>query len=218
MIQADYYLRSGDCRRAMVIGAETLSRVSDPHDRDSMIYADGAGAMMLEAHATASGRRHSLPRGPVRHPGASLGTAVDGAILQSPARETIACTSRWRARKLYEYALNTVPLASCESLEKAGLTLGDVGQGADPPGQREDGRGDPEAALQAVRQPGAFPRDIMPMTMSWLGNSSVATVPTLLDLLTKGQLEGHALNSGDRRRVASVGAGMNINSVIYKIV
>ena len=35
-------------RRVMVIGAETLSRVIDPHDRDSMIYADGAGATILE--------------------------------------------------------------------------------------------------------------------------------------------------------------------------
>ena len=49
MIQADYYIKSGDARKALVIGAETLSRVSDPHDRDSMIYADGAGAAILEA-------------------------------------------------------------------------------------------------------------------------------------------------------------------------
>jgi len=49
VIQADYFLRSGDAHRALVVGAETLSRVSDPHDRDSMIYADGAGAAVLEA-------------------------------------------------------------------------------------------------------------------------------------------------------------------------
>ena len=44
VIQADYFLRSSDAARALIVGAETLSRVSDPHDRDSMIYADGAGA------------------------------------------------------------------------------------------------------------------------------------------------------------------------------
>ena len=53
VIQADYFLRSGDAKRALVIGAETLSRMSDPSDRDSMIYADGAGAVVLEARPSA---------------------------------------------------------------------------------------------------------------------------------------------------------------------
>jgi len=57
----------------------------------------------------------------------------------------------------------------------------------------------------------------MPMTISWLGNSSVATVPTLLDLLTRNKLNGHTVNSSDNIILASVGAGMNINSVIYKM-
>jgi 3-oxoacyl-[acyl-carrier-protein] synthase-3 len=43
VIFADAMIRAGDVKRAMIIGAETLSRVSDPHDRDSLIYADGAG-------------------------------------------------------------------------------------------------------------------------------------------------------------------------------
>ena len=49
VIWADSMIRAGDIRRAMVIGADTLSRISDPHDRDSLIYADGAGATILEA-------------------------------------------------------------------------------------------------------------------------------------------------------------------------
>ncbi len=36
-IQADYLIKSGDARKVLVIGAEILSRVSDPHDRDSML-------------------------------------------------------------------------------------------------------------------------------------------------------------------------------------
>ena len=59
--------------------------------------------------------------------------------------------------------------------------------------------------------------DVMPMTISWLGNSSVATVPTLLDLVNKGEFLPHELNSGDIIVLASVGAGMNINSIVYKI-
>ncbi len=61
-----------------------------------------------------------------------------------------------------------------------------------------------------------IPADIMPMTISWLGNSSVATIPTLLDLLRKGKLEGHQSTSGAVHVMASVGAGMNINSLVYR--
>jgi 3-oxoacyl-[acyl-carrier-protein] synthase-3 len=61
-----------------------------------------------------------------------------------------------------------------------------------------------------------IPKGIMPMTVSWLGNSSVATVPTLLDLILKGRLEDQALASGHHVVFASVGAGMNINAVVYR--
>jgi len=57
----------------------------------------------------------------------------------------------------------------------------------------------------------------MPMTISWLGNSSVATLPTLYDLLIKGELKGHELRKGDNIIFASVGAGMNINSAVYRM-
>jgi 3-oxoacyl-[acyl-carrier-protein] synthase-3 len=56
----------------------------------------------------------------------------------------------------------------------------------------------------------------MPMTINKLGNSSVATVPTLYDLILKGQLEGHSIIKGDIIMFASVGAGMNINAIVYK--
>jgi 3-oxoacyl-[acyl-carrier-protein] synthase-3 len=61
----------------------------------------------------------------------------------------------------------------------------------------------------------AIPKDVIPMTIGFLGNSSVATVPTLLDLLLKGKLEGHKINAGEKIVIASVGAGMNINAVVY---
>ncbi len=51
------------------------------------------------------------------------------------------------------------------------------------------------------------------MTISWLGNSSVATVPTLLDLIVKGEMPEHSIGSGDVILFASVGAGMHINAV-----
>jgi 3-oxoacyl-[acyl-carrier-protein] synthase-3 len=54
------------------------------------------------------------------------------------------------------------------------------------------------------------------MSIQWLGNSSVATIPTLYDLVLNNQLETHHLSPGDAILFASVGAGMNINAVCYR--
>ena len=63
----------------------------------------------------------------------------------------------------------------------------------------------------------ALPEYIMPMSIHKLGNSSVATVPTLYDLLIKGKIENQQLNKGDVIIFASVGAGMNINAFVYEM-
>ncbi len=61
-----------------------------------------------------------------------------------------------------------------------------------------------------------IPEGIMPMTIEKLGNSSTATVPTLLDMVVKGRIEGQEINPGDYIILCSVGSGMNINSIVYK--
>jgi 3-oxoacyl-[acyl-carrier-protein] synthase III len=55
------------------------------------------------------------------------------------------------------------------------------------------------------------------MTISKLGNNSVATLPILYNLVMKGKMENHQINAGDHIVFASVGAGMNVNAVIYKM-
>ena len=60
------------------------------------------------------------------------------------------------------------------------------------------------------------PKDIMPMSIHELGNSSVATVPTLFDLLIRGEIENQSIQKGDILIFASVGAGMNINAFVYR--
>ena len=61
------------------------------------------------------------------------------------------------------------------------------------------------------------PGDIMPMSIHKLGNSSVATVPTLFDSVRRGLFNEHKLVKGDLVLFASVGAGMNINAFAYRI-
>jgi len=55
------------------------------------------------------------------------------------------------------------------------------------------------------------------MNIGAYGNSSVATVPTLFDLVRKKNYEGHQVAQGDIVLFASVGAGMNINAIVYQI-
>jgi 3-oxoacyl-[acyl-carrier-protein] synthase-3 len=213
VIQANYYLKSGDCQRVMVIGAETLSRISDPHDRDSMIYADGAGAAVLEAVAS------DTPVGVLSH--AARSDTIEHAYMLwmgkscDPQHHGDELYLKMDGHKLYEYALKTVPLVAKESIEKSGLGINDIKKVLiHQANEKMD-----EAILKRLFKisGGAYKPEVMPMTISWLGNSSVATVPTLLDLLLKGKLEDHALASGDNIVLTSVGAGMNINAVTYRL-
>jgi 3-oxoacyl-[acyl-carrier-protein] synthase-3 len=61
-----------------------------------------------------------------------------------------------------------------------------------------------------------MPENVMPMSIQKLGNSSVATVPTVFDLVRQGKIENQELNKGDIVIFASVGAGMNINAMVYR--
>jgi 3-oxoacyl-[acyl-carrier-protein] synthase-3 len=213
LIQAHYFLQSGDAKRALVIGAETLSRVYDPFDRDSMIYADGAGAVVLEA------REHAEPVGILAHATRSDAREHAGLLCMdrsfNPDSEAGQIFIRMKGRKLYEYAVATVPGLVRLSLEKAGLSLEQVDKVFI---HQANGKMDAAILKRLFRLYGISetPAGIMPMTISWLGNSSVATVPTLLDLVVKGKLEGQALASGNHVVFASVGAGMNINAVVYR--
>ncbi len=217
MIQADYYIRSGDAKKVMVIGAETLSRVSDPHDRDSMIYADGAAATILEALET------ETPTGIISHNTRS-DTKIYAKMLfmdksYNPAlKESGDIFLKMHGRKLYQYALTNVPMAIKGCLDKSGLSIEDVDHILI---HQANGKMDDAIIkrLYKLYDKEEVPKDVMPMTISWLGNSSVATIPTLLDLMWKDKLEGYEIHKdkGDILVFASVGAGMNINALAYRM-
>jgi 3-oxoacyl-[acyl-carrier-protein] synthase-3 len=61
------------------------------------------------------------------------------------------------------------------------------------------------------------PEGIMPMSIHTLGNSSVATIPTLYDSMVKNRIANQSLHKGDVILFASVGAGMNVNAIVYKM-
>lgn len=213
MIVADAYIKSGFMKRGVVVGADVLSRISDPHDRDSMIYADGAGATIVEAVES------DEPTGVISH--ASRSDSVTYAnLLTLGASNNPGVTGdelwiKMSGHKLYIYAIKNVPGVVKESIERAGLHLKDIKKVLiHQANEKMD-----EAILSGVfRLYGEkeIPEGIMPMSIRYLGNSSTATVPTLLDLVLKDKIEGQEINEGDYVVLCSVGAGMNINSIVYK--
>jgi 3-oxoacyl-[acyl-carrier-protein] synthase-3 len=212
LIQGDSFIKVGTARRVLVIGAETLSRVSDPHDRDSMLYADGAGATILEA------TKSEAPVGVVSY--AATTDTIDHAYMlwmgksYNPRYKGNELFLKMHGHKLYKHALKTVPLVVKDCLDNKGLSIADVRLLLL---HQANAKMD-EAILKRVYKSYGLkdiPPSVMPMTISFLGNSSVATLPTLLDLLLKGNLENYHTKRGDIIVFASVGAGINVNTMIY---
>ncbi|WP_312459982.1 3-oxoacyl-ACP synthase III family protein [Sphingobacterium siyangense] len=211
VLHANAFIKSGMAKRCMVIGAETLSRVIDPFDRDSMIYADGAGAVIIEATTTEQGL--------LSHESATYALEEAnylnfGSSYQQEQNPDIRYI-KMKGRKIYEFALSKVPLAMQACLQKADIDITAIKKILiHQANEKMD-----EAILMRfyALYSTVPPPDIMPMTIHTFGNSSVATIPTLYDLIARGQLNNQSLQEGDIILFASVGAGMNINAFTYRV-
>ncbi|MGB7841924.1 MAG: ketoacyl-ACP synthase III [Salinimicrobium sp.] len=210
VIQAQAFIKSGIAKKCLVIGSETLSRVVDKHDRDSMIYSDGAGAAILEASEEEGGI--------LAHESATHSFEEANFIFFGKSNNREAGDSRryikMHGRKIYEFALNHVPAAMKTCLENSGKSIEDVKKILiHQANEKMD-----EAIIKRFYKLFGMqaPNGIMPMSIDKLGNSSVATVPTLLDLILKGKMEDQSIKKGDVVIMASVGAGMNINAIVYQ--
>ena len=117
-------------------------------------------------------------------------------------------------RKIYEFALTNVPKAMKSALDSSGVSIDQVKKILI---HQANEKMDEAIIHRFYRQYGIkAPEGIMPMSIHKLGNSSVATVPTLFDLIVKENLDGHRITQGDILLFASVGAGMNINAFVYR--
>ncbi|WP_299675054.1 3-oxoacyl-ACP synthase III family protein [uncultured Tenacibaculum sp.] len=212
VIQAQAFIKAGIAKKALVIGTETLSRVIDKHDRDSMIYSDGAGACIVESTDT------NIENGILGH--ASQTFSKDeayhlffGNSYDQNEDESVRYI-KMHGRKIYEFALTHVPKAMKAALDKSGVDINEVKKVFIHQANEKMDEAIIKRFYRLYKKP--VPKDIMPMSIHKLGNSSVATVPTLLDLVLKGKIEGHNLQKGDIFILASVGAGMNINAIVYR--
>ena len=211
VIHAQAFIKAGIAKKCLVIGAETLSRVIDKYDRDSMIYSDGAGACIVEettekdsgilSHATQTFAKEEAY---YLHYGSSFNKNEDKNVRYI----------KMFGRKIYEFAITNVPAAMKMALDKAGVDISDVKKIFIHQANEKMDEAIVKRFFRLYKM--SVPEGVMPMSIHKLGNSSVATVPTLLDLVLKGKIEDQSVHKGDVIILASVGAGMNINAIVYK--
>ena len=210
VLQANAFIKSGMAKRCLVIGGETLSRVVDNHDRDSMIYSDGAGASLIEASDDESGM--------LAYESATFANEEAGYLFYGKSYNTDLDPDtkyiKMYGRKIYEFALSNVPSAMKSCLEKSGLGIDDVKKILIHQANEKMDEAIVNRFYKLYEK--TPPKDVMPMSIHDLGNSSVATVPTLFDQVLQGKIENQEINKGDILIFASVGAGMNINAFVYR--
>ena len=209
VIQANAFIKAGLAKNCLVIGTETLSRVVDSHDRDAMIFSDGAGASIIS--------KTDEDGGILSHETATFSYDEVYYLGFGESYKKNNDATRYikmEGRKIYEFALTEVPKAMKACLDSSGEDIKNVKKIFIHQANEKMDEAILKRFYRLFKTPA--PDHVMPMSIQELGNSSVATIPTLFDLVKQNQLEDHALNKGDIYIFASVGAGMHINAIVYK--
>ena len=210
VIQAYSFIKAGMAERCLVIGADTLSRVVDVNDRDSMIFADGAGATIIEKKDEEGG---ILSHNTASYTNDEVFYLFYGKSYNPQADEKTKYI-KMRGRKVYEFALTNVPSAMKECLDLANTNILEIKKILI---HQANAKMDDAIVKRLYKLFNVeSPKKIMPLTVDRFGNSSVATVPTMFDLIVRNKLGNHKIEKGDKIIFASVGAGMHINAMVYQ--
>lgn len=210
LIQGNAFIKAGLAKRCLIIGAETLSRVVDKHDRDSMIYADGAGAVVIEFS--------NEDGGVVSHLSASYTYKEnDYLYFANSFNNDIKDSTKYlkmNGQRIYQFAIVNVPSAMKKCYDASGYNISQLSKIII---HQANEKMDEEIVKRFYKLYDIdMPNSIMPMVIDKLGNSSVATIPNLLTMILGNELPKHRIKEGDIVLFASVGAGMNINALVYK--
>ena len=212
MIQAHAFIKADMAKKCLVVGSDALSRVVDLYDRDSMIFADGAGAIILEETVEEGGI--------LSHCTMTYTADNETDFIFYGKSYNSECLKgdkfiKMQGRKVYEFALSQVPNAMKQCLDKANIDVENLKKIFIHQANKKMDEAIVNRFLRLYKKP--MREDILPMNIEEFGNSSVATVPTLFDLVIKQNYKGHSLSKGDVILFSSVGAGMNINAITYQI-
>lgn len=212
MIIAHQYLLNGRAKNILVVGVEVISRILDPHDMDSMLFGDGAGAAVLSAkedseqggvlsYLTFSHCNEELDflrMGPSNKPGAEP--------MLSP---------KMQGQKVFRYGIRHMPTLITECLAQAQVSVHEISKFLFHQANEKMILRIAENLL-AKQEVDRDASELVPINMHYTGNSSVATIPTMIDLIKRGMMENHSIKNGDITVLASVGAGMHCNCMVYQ--
>lgn len=212
IIQAHQAIQMGDAKNVLVVGIEVASRLLDPHDLDSMILADGCGAAVISgsddgnagiiSYATFSHAQEDLA---CIYLSGSYNKALDAPTL-----------FKMNGKDVYKYATVWVPKVIKAALDKAGLTAADVDMFLFHQANGKMLHAFANNLAQMYNIEGLNFDTKIPTTIDFTGNTSVATIPTMLDLILKHKLGTYSISPGMKVVMASVGAGMHCNAIVYQ--
>ena len=188
------YIQCGMCRTALLIGAETLSRIMDWGDRSTcVLFGDGAGAAVVEAQ---EGGLIAYDQGSDGEKGKYL--ACRNRTNNNPLVQTEKNYSytQMDGQEVYKFAVTYVPNSIHKVLEKAGLQPEDIKYYLLHQANLR--------IIQAVAKRLKISLDRFPISLDHCGNVSAASVPILLDDVNrKGMLQ-----KGDKIILSGFGGGL----------
>lgn len=201
---ADNFLKAGQHKRALVIGAETFSRILDWEDRTTcVLFGDGAGALVLEAQRLA--------------PGKSEDRGIMGSLLRSdgryremlyvdggPSSSKQVGHLRMQGREVFRFAVNAIAGVIDDTLKAHDLTPDDIAWFVPHQANKRilDG---------TAKKLGIAPEKIV-MTLERHGNTSAASIPLALDTAVR---DGR-LKKGDLVLMEAMGGGFTWGSVLAR--
>ncbi len=213
MVLAHQRITCGDAKHIMVIGVEILSRKTDPHDLDSMLFGDGSGATIISAEES------DTKRGIINHQTFSHCENGQTSYINMGKSNNEDYEDglylKMQGRQVYRYAVTMVPELVRECLQRAGVCLSEVKKFIIHQANEKMIIAMGEKIFEQHDMQGDL-EQLIPMTIQTLGNTSVATIPTLLNLIKKGEQGDHKIETGDLVVLASVGAGMHANCMLYR--
>ncbi|NPA26161.1 MAG: ketoacyl-ACP synthase III [Chloroflexi bacterium] len=199
-------IKAGEIETALVIGAETLSRIVDWEDRNTCIlFGDGAGALVLEASDEPGGVITSVLR--------ADGSGADLLILPTcGSRHPVSHEAldqkmhyvKMNGREVFRFATRVMARATREVVEKAGMTLDDIAWIA----PHQANRRIIEAAAKSLRRP----IDDFLMNLDRYGNTSTASIPLVL----YEAAEAGRLKPGDYGVLVGFGAGLTWGAALVQ--
>lgn len=200
---ADAYFRTGRYKNALIIGAETLSKMMDWSDRSTcVLFGDGAGAAVVSAEGD---QLLSMVQGSDGAGGMALkcdNRSVSN-LFHQVAAENYSYTEM-NGSEVYKFAVRTVPNAIGEALEQADVQVDDVKFFILHQANMR--------IIESVAKRLGQPREKFPTNLQECGNVSAASVPILLDQVHKDGM----IHKGDKIVLAGFGAGLTWGSCVIE--